>query len=90
MITGDESGGDDPVLAKSTLCTVTRLEDGETIELQIGAAVVRLSARDLASLTGTLRRVVRRVFPHEYEQEKQQHEHRIMPAHLHVIDGGKP
>lgn len=54
---------DDPrVIATSTLCTVEDIGDGR-IDIQLGHVVFRLTKRELASLSGTLQRVVRQVFP---------------------------
>jgi hypothetical protein len=69
---------DEDVLARSTLCTVTKL-DGDTLEIQIGAAIVRLPARDVASLAGTLQRVVRRVFV-KRDESPARHALRVLPG----------
>lgn len=54
---------DDPrVIATSSLCTVEDIGDGR-IDIQLGHVVFRLTKRELASLSGTLQRVVRQVFP---------------------------
>lgn len=74
----DKKTDADALLAESTLCTVTRLS-ADLIEIEIGAAVLRLSSRDVASLSGTLQRVVRRVFVPR----------RAPPRAWAVIKGGK-
>lgn len=73
---------DDPrVLAASTLC---RIEDigGGRVDVQLGHVVFRLSRSELASLAGTLQRVVRQLLPRR----------RVVVAdlqHLRVVrDGG--
>jgi hypothetical protein len=54
---------EDPrVIATSSLCTVEDIGDGR-IDIQLGHVVFRLTKRELASLSGTLQRVVRQVFP---------------------------
>ena len=58
----DEGGDGTPILAESSLCTVLRSDDG-FVYIQIGYVIVRLPERDVASLAGTLNRVVKQLFP---------------------------
>jgi hypothetical protein len=61
---GNDDGSTPRVLASSTLCTVQERDDG-TVDIDLGNVILRLSKRDVASLTGTLHRVVRQLFkPH--------------------------
>jgi hypothetical protein len=76
----DDDGPQTPILAESSLCTVLRSDDG-FVYIQIGYVIVRLPERDVASLAGTLSKVVRQLFPRERPLER--------PA-FRVIKGGAP
>jgi hypothetical protein len=69
---------DDPrVIATSSLCTVEDIGDGR-IDIQLGHVVFRLTKRELASLSGTLQRVVKQVFPRKRPSTK---------THLRLVEG---
>lgn len=79
----DDDGTDGtPILAESSLCTVLRSDDG-FVYIQIGYVIVRLPERDVASLAGTLNRVVKQLFP-----SKQASTEPRGRAMLRVIEGG--
>lgn len=68
--------GDEPrIIATTTLCTVEDLGDGR-VDIQLGHVVFRLTRRELASLSGTLQRVVRQIFPRQQ---------RASPAFLRLV-----
>jgi hypothetical protein len=74
----DDDGPHTPILAESSLCTVLRSDDG-FVYIQIGYVIVRLPERDVASLAGTLNKVVRQLFPRHIPRER---------VELRVIKGG--
>jgi hypothetical protein len=74
----DDDGPHTPILAESSLCTVLRSDDG-FVYIQIGYVIVRLPERDVASLAGTLNKVVRQLFPRTIPRER---------VELRVIQGG--
>ncbi len=74
----DDDGPHTPILAESSLCTVLRSDDG-FVYIQIGYVIVRLPERDVASLAGTLNKVVRQLFPRTASRER---------VELRVIQGG--
>lgn len=78
---GDGSDGT-PILAESSLCTVLRSDDG-FVYIQIGYVIVRLPERDVASLAGTLNRVVKQLFPNKHASTETRGR-----AMLRVIEGG--
>ena len=86
----DDNEGTDgpatPILAESSLCTVLRSDDG-FVYIQIGYVIVRLPERDVASLAGTLNKVVRQLFPHHTPRHAFRHDDRVA---LRVIEGGVP
>lgn len=77
-VVSDDDGPHTPILAESSLCTVLRSDDG-FVYIQIGYVIVRLPERDVASLAGTLNKVVRQLFPRERARKH---------VELHVIKGG--
>lgn len=62
MTMRDDDATAPKTLAETTLCTVARSEGG-LVDIQIGNVILRLPERDVASLTGTLKRVTRQLFP---------------------------
>lgn len=74
----DDEGPHTPILAESSLCTVLRSDDG-FVYIQIGYVIVRLPERDVASLAGTLNKVVRQLFPRTVPRER---------VELRMIKGG--
>ena len=81
----DDDGSDGtPILAESSLCTVLRSDDG-FVYIQIGYVIVRLPERDVASLAGTLNRVVKQLFPSKSVPSEPRGR-----AKLRVIEGGEP
>lgn len=81
--------GDPPrstILAETTVCTVEDRGDG-TVFLHMGAVILRLDRRALASLTGTLRKVVKTIFPKASPALAR----RAPPAHLKLVhDAARP
>lgn len=77
-MSSDDDGPHTPILAESSLCTVLRSDDG-FVYIQIGYVIVRLPERDVASLAGTLNKVVRQLFPRTAPRER---------VELRVIKGG--
>lgn len=75
----DDGNNHTPILAESSLCTVLRSDDG-FVYIQIGYVIVRLPERDVASLAGTLNKVVRQLFPRSIPPER---------VGLRVIRGGQ-
>jgi hypothetical protein len=77
-VSDDDGNHNTPILAESSLCTVLRSDDG-FVYIQIGYVIVRLPERDVASLAGTLNKVVRQLFPRSVPRER---------VELRVIRGG--
>ncbi len=78
--------GDPPqstILAETTVCTVEDRGDG-TVFLHMGAVILRLDRRALASLTGTLRKVVKTIFPRPIPTHVPR-ARRDPPAHLKLV-----
>ncbi len=57
------------VLIRTSVCQITERED-QTVEVTLGQISIRLSARELAALSGTCRTATKRLFPKEKVTKK--------------------